>query len=1103
MKSTISVFLSLVIMLGVVYTPIIVEADTTPSGTYGTDYISYGDVDINNAINATDALLVLQKSVGKITLDAKKTNLADVSLDTAVTVTDALTVLQYSVDKIAGFTDQYYIDKVGGGTNGASADNIPDKYQKKVTFKVSNGKWSGGATADIIQYKTLKNSDGYSLSATASLSAPTGMTRNYGYTGGAWNTTVPTSVTGNAAVTYTYSFSRMSVNYTIQHYRINTYSAYPSSPTATETKTGYVGDTATATAKSYTGYALDSTKSTSSKKLEETDNVLKLYYGVGSSNFITSFSKTNVVNDAYVNDTTADNSFSVNINSLKPYTFYHVSHAALKKSSSDTNADYDYSRLFFSLQGLINRDYGKDAKHSTVVYANVQGTDTTWRDYINTSDSILRKSTATGNGDGLTQVNITTWDDVYATFKDVIKACGIVLWDGNVPATANVAATICGVDGYLPVLAESPLHKKLVADGVPVKMSLAGMFKNGQGGTPIAGTSAGSTGSAKNDAYIWAMNKYFGRCSSNYLAYMVDGAPTIKGYDAYPDHTSATYLEYERYHQLYNHDYLIARRAFFFDLSPYAGEAATDDPAQVNGQASIGADVATLKFILQRRYERANGAFGQLIGFPPWWCKYSKEFGAGSQPATYLEWLFTVTMTCHNLAKEADAAGTTAMTNGSVYYKYVPKKSSYTNNHTALESANFNKNIFYYTIYVGDYDSSAWLKSIIPGYFNDSKRGTLPLMWGINPNLSYRIPMTFDYMFEKLSSKDYIVGGSGGAGYIIPEALFHDKTLAYMGEKRPSSNAAAGTVWANYSKTFYDRFGIEMTGFIINGAQHYMTENIAKSVTAYSPKLNFTNCHFTPLIKHNSTYFVHCHNGIDVGQSDVMYNHARSTMSSGINFSAYRTVCVSPTNINKIVTEFNSYASSKGLTAKYVDPYTYYNLLKASNQGTAANATKDIILDFDTLSGFSTDFDTVIDIEATNKTQGIGTLRADFKNVAGNTSTTQIGGMVRYSFATPVNLSAYKDITIDYWTSYPVEGAAALQINFVTNGVDDGYDFIVPLDGIQPGWHTAIFNMSNPHIVANSPDWSNIKALRFTYFNYSGATSPDFIMFDNLQAVKY
>ena len=234
-----------------------------------------------------------------------------------------------------------------------------------------------------------------------------------------------------------------------------------------------------------------------------------------------------------------------------------------------------------------------------------------------------------------------------------------------------------------------------------------------------------------------------------------------------------------------------------------------------------------------------------------------------------------------------------------------------------------------------------------------------------------------------------------------------------------------------------------------------------------------------------------------------MYNHARSTMSSGINFSAYRTVCVSPTNINKIVTEFNSYASSKGLTAKYVDPYTYYNLLKASNQGTAANATKDIILDFDTLSGFSTGFDTVIDIEANNKTQGIGTLRADFKNVAGNTSTTQIGGMVRYSFATPVNLSAYKDITIDYWTSYPVEGAAALQINFVTNGVDDGYNFLITLDGAQPGWHTVTMSKLNPHDTANSPDWSNIKALRFTYFNYSGATSPDFIMFDNLQAIKY
>lgn len=376
-------------------------------------------------------------------------------------------------------------------------------------------------------------------------------------------------------------------------------------------------------------------------------------------------------------------------------------------------------------------------------------------------------------------------------------------------------------------------------------------------------------------------------------------------------------------------------------------------------------------------------------------------------------------------------------------------------------------------------------------------------MWGINPNLSYRIPMTFDFMFEKLSTKDYIVGGSGGAGYIIPEALFHDKTLAYMGEKRPESNADAGTVWANYCKTFYNRFGIEMTGFIINGAQHNMTENIASAVSAYSPKLNFTNCHNTPIVKQNGTYFVYCHNGIDVNQSDVMYNHAVSTMNSGINFSAYRTVCVSPSNHYKIVNEFNSYAASKGLTAKYVDPYTYYNVLKASGQGKYAKVTKTLLASFDTVTNVTTEFSTVAANETNNKTEGTGTLHLSFQNVTGESAGSKIGGMAYYNFGNAVNLSSYDEITFDYWFSDAVTGSAMLQVNFVTNGKDDGFNYNIHLDGTQPGWHTATLIKNSPTATANNPDWSSIKYIRFTYFNYSDATSPNFIMIDNMNGVTY
>ena len=52
---------------------------------------------------------------------------------------------------------------------------------------------------------------------------------------------------------------------------------------------------------------------------------------------------------------------------------------------------------------------------------------------------------------GYNIVEIKKFDVFMSTFKAQIEQCGIVLWDPQAPSTANVAQTICGLDGYLPV----------------------------------------------------------------------------------------------------------------------------------------------------------------------------------------------------------------------------------------------------------------------------------------------------------------------------------------------------------------------------------------------------------------------------------------------------------------------------------------------------------------------------------------------------------------------------------------------------------------------------------------------------------------------------
>lgn len=679
------------------------------------------------------------------------------------------------------------------------------------------------------------------------------------------------------------------------------------------------------------------------------------------------------VNGAYQEDSTADNSFVMDMTGLAPNTVYTMSSAVCKNN--------DVARLVFSLQGLINRDFGRDSKHTSILYATANATDSSWMDYMKSEGSVYAN---------LERVVITSWDKFFETFKAQIAYCGMILWDGNVPATANVAGTICGVDGYLPVLAKSPLHDELKAAGIPEKQSLVDLFHNGKRGEKIAGTNVVSTGSAKNDAYRWALEKYFDRCSANYLAYILDGACTIKGYEAYEDNPTAL-LRNAGSNCLSNHDYLIARRAFFFDLAPYKGEAACDDPAQrveyelacshcgnkdtylydelmgfedpdcvkcgekVTWKnfdedvkqvvvAEIGLDNETMLMIYARRYERAKGAIGQLMGFPPWWLKYTATDAQGSQSAPWIEWLYCEYITCYNLAKEADAAHPSSMTNGSAFYKYVPVVEKYENKfeeYYETSGLKYSDDTHYYTIYVGDYDSSAWLKEHVYEFFmkngGDRSRGVLPITWCFNPNLSNRVPMIFDYIYQNKKNNEFFAAGDSGAGYIIPSGLFTDLPMAYSRETRPSQYGNGDVQWANYCKKFYERFDMKATGFIINGSNSYTTD-ILGMYSSFSTMGALHNGSGAMMTNYKGVPFIYCNNGIgDEGKTlekkaADMYTHATSRME-GYNFSAYRTICWSPTGMNNMVKTFDEYAKGKELKTQYVELHSLLALAKESGQG--------------------------------------------------------------------------------------------------------------------------------------------------------------------------
>lgn len=614
------------------------------------------------------------------------------------------------------------------------------------------------------------------------------------------------------------------------------------------------------------------------------------------------------------NQTDDDGSYSINVDGLQKNTIYLFSNSALK---ADGYMEQDTTRLIVCLQGLINRTFDKN---KIVLYLNMDASDPVWLDYISGDGKML---------DGMKTIRIDSFDQFLKTFEKPLKSTGMIAWDTGVPATANVASTICGLDGYLPVKydkAEGSLYNKLKSMGVPLRMNLVGKF-TGKGTIPD--TNIKSSGSAKCDAYLWAMEKYMDRCSTRYIAYTPDGAGSV------PGHVTASMSEAQtaKGNAIPNHDYFIARQCFFFDLTCYEKEAPCDDPNQ-----PIGTDAATMKKIFQKRYDLAKGEMGKVLGFPPWWLKYTAFGEQGTLAETDLEWRFSRFATQYNLVKEADAAMPCSLANASIYYQY-PLKDSYENNRPTT-TMKFDPNKKYITFYLGDYDSSAWLKEDAADIWKDKQLGKVPIMLPFNPNLSERVPMIFDYVYTNKKTGIYFTAGDCGAGYIIPSALFQGKSLIdFPGvSPEPRSLPSGDKKWIAYNQGFYSRFDLDITGFIIN-SYNPMDNDVLEMYNQISPVGSFFNSDDRSIIVYKGVPYVRMGgipNHAD-GTSKInatMYQHIATTMK-GTNFAAFRSVKDSPSDVRRAFESFKTYASSRD-DYEYVavDPYTFFDLVKQSGQGT-------------------------------------------------------------------------------------------------------------------------------------------------------------------------
>lgn len=460
---------------------------------------------------------------------------------------------------------------------------------------------------------------------------------------------------------------------------------------------------------------------------------------------------------------------------------------------------WDTLHLLAALQGLANRQ----SPNLYLFYCTEFGVDTDafWFEWLRTEDGWLR---------GTTVRSLPDLPTALATFRQSFD--GLVVYDPAVPATSDLASTAAGVERLLPVrfdLSSNSVFRLLTGQlQLPVKLWLVkedGLSKfTGRGTVPDLGEP--SSGSAKADAYRWALARYArsGRCAPGLAAYYVDAFWIQTAHHAGPEMNT-----------LLNHDYFIAKGAFFFDLSPWADETPNDDPHQ-----RLGLDREVFLQVMRALYDRSGGGIIKVGGFTPWPYKYTDARGVGGKHGGVpTEWEFGRLISQFNGYMEADAAGLGGMANAS-FFRHYPLAARYAQPNPKPARATWSQRGYlnpagrvvprlYVGHYVGDYDAPSWLYKAVPAHFRHPARGTVPLGWAFNPGLADRAPQALAYAYRHATSNDFFITGDSGAGYLNVRGL----------TDRPESKLPSGlTAWVDYCQPRYARWDMTITGFMLDGA---------------------------------------------------------------------------------------------------------------------------------------------------------------------------------------------------------------------------------------------------------------------------------------------
>lgn len=585
---------------------------------------------------------------------------------------------------------------------------------------------------------------------------------------------------------------------------------------------------------------------------------------------------------------------------------------------------YDQMHLVFSLQGIVNRDAPR-------LYVNFSSSNSF---YSGNPDEywLAQLQQAGGLLHGRPTYQIGSLDELIQTFRSSVQ--GSVIWDPAVRSTANVATTVAGVEDLLPIRYDTTagsVYETYVASAssslhLPPRVWLVNQDGSSlfTGSGTIPGTGEASSGSAKCDAYLWAKLKYLDtrRCDPSQLGYYLDAYWLV---DPTNGALQATCVA--------NRDFLISRRGFVFDLSPWADEEPPDDPNQ-----PLGTDVNTLEAILLSAYHGTGGQMTAIHGFVPWQYKYTNISApvAGSEGAVAAEWQCVQIVSGYNAYLDADAPGIGTMVNASVY-THVPLKGAYPQPEAptlaelqARGFVNADGSVVpkrYLMFYLGDFDSASWMYNTLPGLWNDPNRGSLPLNWAFDPELSDRIAPAFLYTRATASDNDFFIAGDSGAGYLNPSAL----------ETPRASGLPSGlTAWARHCSKYFRLWDISITGFVIDGNTPGMSPAGLQTYAQFSSN-GFAEQNAAVLGIVGTTPYLQMPSGVGGSVSSAaasiegMLVGETSAGTLVPEWHSVRVTLETPTWFGQVAAQIQSDVPDAGVV--FVDAFTFYALIRQYLEG--------------------------------------------------------------------------------------------------------------------------------------------------------------------------